>query len=417
MRILGKILNNAEKTKKPVIMLDIGEGTVKVLAIKVDEKDNSKGIIIGQGISYQSPGSDIGGASMDFPQILATCKEALDKAYKREDSTVLDAVVGISGYVSRTAVANIIYKRVHPEKAITEDELKNIFEEINGRVIKKTQEEFVSVSRQDSYRLLNIAIVEIRIDGYKVSVPLGFQGKEMNFRIITVYAPASYLKIINTIAFELRLNVLNTFSLPFAMAKIYQNTANGFGGIIIDVGYETTTVSVVQDNAMAGIKTFSIGGAAFTRTIARKLNLDFKAAEDMKIQYGLRKLLPESDEKVSQILNNIVLLWYRGVKKSLLDFSVTELVSGKIYITGGGSVLPEISKVLNTGDLRNNLPIIEMICVNQLNPLAEAGNIFSDSYIDPAEFNGAISLASFFFNYSGGKQNMDKFLLEKIENK
>lgn len=417
MRILGNILNNAKKNKKPVIALDIGEGAVKVLAIEQNDTDKGKGVIIGQGLSYYAPEGIIGSAMMDFSQIMAGCKDALKKAYKQEGSTKIDAVIGISGSVSRTAVANIIYKRPHPEKEITEEELKNIVKEIKESVLEKTRKEFISASRKEDFNLLNIAITEIRIDGYKVSVPLGFQGKEMNFRIITVYAPASYLKIINTLASELQLNVLNTFSLPFAMSKIYQNVKNGFGGIIIDVGYETTTVSVVQDNAMAGIKAFSIGGAAFTRAIARELKMDYKAAEDTKIKYSLKKLSAELDGKVGQIFSNIVLLWYQGVKKALMDFSVTELVSGKIYITGGGSVLPEILKVLNTGDLRRNLPIIEMICVNQLSPLEEAGNIFNDNYIDPAEYNGVISLASFFLNYFNDKQNIDRFLLEEIKNK
>ncbi len=410
-------MNNAKKNKKPVIALDIGEGAVKVLAVEQNDKDKGKGIIAGQGLSYYAPEGIIGSAMMDFSQVLAGCKDALGKAYKREESTKLDAVIGISGSISRTAVANIIYKRPRPEKEITEDELKNIIKEVKESVLRKTRKEFISVSRQDDFNLLNIAITEIRIDGYKVSVPLGFQGKEMNFRIVTVYAPVSYLKVIDALAIDLQLNVLSIFSLPFAMAKIYQNIKNGFGGIIIDVGYETTTVSVVQDNAMAGIKAFSIGGAAFTRAVARGLNIDYKAAEDAKIKYSLKKLSAELDGKISQIFSNIVLLWYRGVKKSLLDFSVTELVSGKIYITGGGSVLPEILRVLNTGDLRRNLPIIEMICVNQLNPLEEAGNIFNDNYIDPAEYSGVISLASFFLNYFNDKQNMDRFLLEEIRNK
>ncbi len=414
MEIIKTIFDRQKKSNKIIFALDIGEGFIKALAAEIDEK-NKKGTITGRGIaSFVS--SDIKeSVAMDVSQVAARCKKAIGEAYQTKNKIMPEIVFGLSGGILKTVAVYIVYRRPRPEKEITEAELGTMAKKIKVHILAKAQKELYSGGEKSNFKLLNIAITEIRIDGYKVNTTLGFQGKNITLRVIAIYVPSFYIKAIMAAANDLQASISGIFSIPFVLAKTYQNTGNGFGGIIIDIGHETTAISMVRDSSIIGIKTFSIGGLAFTKALARNLNLDIFGAEDKKIKYVARKLLPEEDGKIGRIIKKAAVLWYRGAETALSDFAVTELMSGKIYLTGGGSVLPEILEILSEGGLKNNLPIIENISVNQLNVLADTAMISSDVFTDSAEYNGAVSLLAFLLNGRNGKEVTESFLKEEIE--
>ena len=58
-------------------------------------------------------------------------------------------------------------------------------------------------------KLVNAAIVDVRIDGYKVTNPLGFQGKEIQIGVFNAFAPIVHLGALQTIAENLDLDLIS----------------------------------------------------------------------------------------------------------------------------------------------------------------------------------------------------------------
>ena len=69
------------------------------------------------------------------------------------------------------------------------------------------------------YRLVNSALVGIEIDGYKVTNPIGFQGRDVVVQLYTAFAPLVHIGALERTAHELDLDLLAVAAEPFAVAR------------------------------------------------------------------------------------------------------------------------------------------------------------------------------------------------------
>src|SRR5690606_11789496 len=127
---------------------------------------------------------------------------------------------------------------------------------------------------------------------YKVSNPIGFQGKEIIIQLYTAFAPMVHIGALERTASELDLDLIAVAAEPFAVSRavIGADAASNFTAILIDVGGGTTDIAVVDDGGVQGTKMFGIGGRAFTKAIATELDLDYAAAESIKIELSKNTL-------------------------------------------------------------------------------------------------------------------------------
>ena len=119
-----------------------------------------------------------------------------------------------------------------------------------------------------------------------------------------------------------------------------------FNAIIMDVGGGTTDVAVVRNGGLEGTKIFAIGGRAFTKRIARELNIAHQEAEERKLSYSMGKAKKEDQESIKKILKDSVRVWLSGVSLVLKEFGDSEPLPPRILLCGGGSLLPEIEEAL-----------------------------------------------------------------------
>lgn len=73
---------------------------------------------------------------------------------------------------------------------------------------------------------------------------------------------------------------------PLALAEsVLTETEKRSGCMLVDIGADTTTVSVYFKNILRHIAVIPIGGNNITKDIA-SLQMEESAAEEMKIKYG-----------------------------------------------------------------------------------------------------------------------------------
>jgi len=118
------------------------------------------------------------------------------------------------------------------------------------------------------------------------------------------------------------------------------------GGVIIDIGQNSTDLAIVLDKSLKQVNTIGSGGEALTRVIASSLSLPLPQAEQYKRAYGLDS--SQLEGKVAQVirepLNAIVTQIQRSLaftRQKYPDYPLKKAV-----LTGGSALMPGLSTYL-----------------------------------------------------------------------
>ena len=368
MRFFPKLFSKS--SNEYYLALDIGTEVVKALVFCVDQKENTA-MVVGVGKNQQKRGNMQSGAVLDISGVIEICQTTINKAlYNAGIKKVKKAIVGIAGELVKGTTTTVHYERGNMESRIDFSELKNIIQKVQIKAYERIQDQISFETGQDiDVKLINAAIVDVRIDGYQVTNPIGFQGKDVSISIFNAYAPMIHLGALQAIADELRIDLLSIAAEPYAVARsVDYDDALDFNAIFIDIGGGTTDIAVVRNGGLEGTKMFAFGGRAFTKKLAQELRIDFEEAEELKIKYAEGKLGSDVSLKVEQILQNDCSVWLSGVELSLAEFAGSDVLPSKILLCGGGSGLPGIKKALMSQDWIKNLPFSKSVIVNYLQP-------------------------------------------------
>lgn len=361
-------------SKKPkencALALDIGTELVKALIVKID-KNKEKGIILGVGKAVQKLTNMEGGAVTDIQGTVDICRQAISMAEKEAKIKCDQVILGIAGELVKGQTLTIHYTRLKPQAKINQQELSEILQKVQWQSFDKVRKllSFETGIEELDVKLINSVVIDVRIDGYKVTNPLGFCGRDVAISIFNAYAPLVHFSALQTIADDLNLDLRSLAAEPYAVARaLTEDKTEDFSAIFIDIGGGTTDLALVRSGGIEGTKMFALGGRAFTKRIAQELNLNFKKAEEIKINYSCGKLDNNLQKKVKEVLGADCEVWRAGVELALSEFPKTERLPSKIFLCGGGSRLPEIRMSLEDKNWHKSLPFAKSPQVRFIKP-------------------------------------------------
>lgn len=352
------------------ISLDIGTEFVKCLIFKVE--DDGKGYVLGVGRQRQKLSDMQGGTVTDIHGVIRNCEAAIERAGEMAGIIPQQAIIGIAGELVKGTTTDIRYIRPNPKAKIDLPELKDIVSRVQRRAFDRARTLLAWESGQSELdvRLVNAAIVDVRIDGYRVTNPLGFQGREVQVGVYNCFSPIVHLGALQTIADELELDLLSVAAEPYAVARcLGPEESTEFSAIFVDIGGGTSDVAVVRSGGLEGTKMFALGGRAFTKRISQVLNVSFSEAEDLKIRYSDGDLDKARAESVRQAIETDCQVWLSGIELTLEEFSHnSDLLPNRILLCGGGSALPDIYTTLTEAKWGKNLPFARKPTAHFLQP-------------------------------------------------
>ncbi|MBP6929618.1 MAG: pilus assembly protein PilM [Candidatus Moranbacteria bacterium] len=332
-----------------VLALDIGTEVVKALILRI-EKNERRGVVIGVGKVVQKLGNMQSGAVSNISGVIESSRQAIVLAKEKAGiKNVEKSIIGIAGELVKGTTTTVHYERVNPEMHIGVPELKMIIQKVQEKAYERIKRQLSWEMGKDDIdvKLINAAIVDVRIDGYPVVNPVNFQGRDVSMSVFNAYAPMIHLGALRTIADELDLDLLSIAAEPYAVARSVEvDDMIDFSAIFIDIGGGTTDIAVVRNGGLEGTKMFALGGRAFTKRLAQEFQLSFDVAEKMKIDYANNRLKSEDAERVATLFADDCRIWLGGVELSLMEFAETDLLPPRIFLCGGGSALPGIKQAL-----------------------------------------------------------------------
>jgi cell division protein FtsA len=363
--------------------LDIGTEFVKALVFEIDE--TGRGTVRGVGRKRQGLAHMQSGTVTDIDAVVDNCAIALREAEEMAGFRPTQCVIGIAGELVKGFTTTHVQDRKKSDTPITDAELQKLIDGVQREALREAERAITWETGlpQVDVRLVHAAVTGAQIDGYPVTNPVGFKGRHVKLSVFNAFAPLVHLGALQTVAQQLELELLEIVAEPYAVARVLASEqVLQAGALFIDIGGGTTDVALVRHGGIEGTRMFALGGRAFTKSLADRLDLPFPRAEEIKIDYA-RGVLAERRTEVAGIVADDVAIWAAGVELVMDELAEGDLLPGRIYLCGGGSHLPEIGQTLKSEAFWRRLPFsrppeIVVMSPDQVSRIADGTKLLID---------------------------------------
>lgn len=371
------------------VVLDVGTEYMKAGIISSQDDEPQ---LAGYGKVRQNYSHMEGGAISSIEGVAVTAQKAITIASQSFGEKPSGVVMGIAGEFVKGIVTTRKKERRLPKKPILEEEILEMVKKAQHHGELKAREILLSeVGLSDmEVVLLDSSLIEVRIDGYRVTNPSEFQGRNLSLTLFNTFAPLVHVGALNTLAQSLGLVPLGIMAEPMAIARSVLNPdICEFGAIIVDIGGGTTDVALIRNGGIEATRMLAMGGRAFTRSLAQELNTGLEEAEGLKLEYSLIKrkgkkgggLTRERCKIVEDILKHHLLILYEGLEIILADLAKDEALPKRIYFCGGGSALAGLVENFEEQRIHETLPFFDRPLFLRLSGEDIKGIIDTESYL------------------------------------
>lgn len=321
------------------LALDIGTEYVKAVVVSPTPQP----VVLGVGRARQQAGDMEGGAISRIAGVVESCRHAIDEACLMASVQPTKAIVGIAGEFVQGCTISAQFRRRRPNRLLNEGEFKKMLAHARGKALEEARRmlsERTGLANLD-VELVDTALTEVRIDGYRVKNPLEFQGSYVELNLFHTFSPLVHIGALRTVAERLKLQLQAAVAEPYAVAMgALSEEAYEAGAVVIDIGGGSTDIAVVRDRAVSATKSFPVGGRAFTRSLALHFRLDFNEAEALKLDYAAGVLDDDIASEVEEVLTEDLKIYYDGLKLCLHDLAAQAPLPARLFLSGGGAALP-----------------------------------------------------------------------------
>jgi len=319
--------------------IDFGTHQTKVVVLEfIKENNKTTPKIIGVGIS-DSRGLK-NGYIVNTNDAVDSIKQAIRIAEKSSGTKINKAFVGVGGIglCGATSTASIVTSRA--DLVINDLDLDNL---------AKTCEENLPSSIAQNYRLINTVPLSYKIDGKLLLAksPLDLKGSKIEVKTLFVACLDPHIKDLMEAMEEAGIKVLDVMASPLASSIVTLSKSQKMAGcVLVDIGAETVSVTVFENNIPTSLEVFPIGGSDITNDIALGLKISLEEAEIIK--HGGASSVSVSKKKLDEIINARLSDIFELIENHLKKVGRNHLLPAGIFVTGGGASINMIEEFART---------------------------------------------------------------------
>lgn len=308
------------------------DGSIQILAVVKEESS----AFIRKGVVYNIDKT---------AQCLTSIIKKLETQLKTE---IRQVYVGIGGQSIRS-VRNVISKDLPNESIVTQEMVIELMD-ANRNMTYPDQE------------ILDAAVQEYKVGSQFQIDPVGIQATRLEGNFLNILERKAFYKNLNKCFETANINIAEMYLAPLALAdSVLTEAEKRSGCALVDLGADTTTVSVYSKNILRHLAVIPLGSNNITKDIAT-LQMEESDAERMKLKYAAaytdnndidndlkysidperqiesRKFIEIVEGRLEEIIENV---WYQ------IPSEYYDKLLGGIILTGGGSNLKNIEKAFN----------------------------------------------------------------------
>jgi cell division protein FtsA len=327
------------KSRNIAIGIDVGTHQVKVIVAEKDIQKDSLELdsyprIISSGIS-ESRGvrhgfvTNVHDAAKSIRQAVSIAEKAagisIKKAYISIGGVGLGAIISI-GTVATTKADN----------EITDLDVK--------RAIEESEKELPNSYIQNR-KIIHTIPLEYRIDGKRVlGRPQGLKGIRLEARVLYITSLAHHLSDIMSAFEEADIEIIDVTASPMAASLVTLSKTQKIAGCVLtNIGAETTSIMVFENNIPVSMEMFQIGSNDITNDLALGLKVSIEEAELIKLGQGRHGEF--SKRKIEEIVVARLSDIFDLIEDHLRKIDRSGLLPAGIILTGGGSGIPNIEEL------------------------------------------------------------------------
>jgi cell division protein FtsA len=312
--------------------IDVGTYHVKVVIASTKEK-TERGLpkIIGVGVA-DSRGLRHGYVT-NVKDVADSIRAAVFAAEEKAGIKVKKAFVGVGGIgLNSTAVtSSIITSRADAE--ITELDLTKLREQC---------EKDLPPNAKANRRIIYEIPVQYKVDNFpSLGAPLGMTANKIELKTLYITSLEHHVADLIAAVNEAGIEVEDIMAAPLAAGFVTLTKAQKIAGCVLaNIGAETVSIAVFENNIPASLEVFPIGSTDITNDIALGLKVPLEEAEQIKVGAITGASYPR--KKLEEIISARLYDIFELIEAHLKKMGRNGLLPAGIIITGGGSALNSI---------------------------------------------------------------------------
>jgi cell division protein FtsA len=336
--------------KEEVFALDIGTRTIAGLILLSTEEGFE---IREASVLQQVPGAMADGQIHQIEAVAGTIAKIKSELEAACEVSLKKAAVAAAGRSLLTETGSSSFD-LSPSQRLSSDEVRAIeLDAVRDAVKKLSSDKTGGVMH--SYLCVGYSVTQYCLDGEPIGALQGHQGQRAQADVIATFLPRIVIDSLGTALHDAGLT-MDTLTLEpiAAMHVVVPPTMRMLNIALVDVGAGTSDLAISAEGTVKGYGMVAYAGDAITKGIADHFLLDFKVAEQIKVE-----LQPDQESECKDVFGNTLHVSYDDVlavispRVEILAEKIAQEImnlngsapKGAILI-GGGSRVPGFAGLL-----------------------------------------------------------------------
>lgn len=220
------------------------------------------------------------------------------------------------------------------------------------RAIEESEKELPSTYILNR-KIIHTIPLEYKVDGRKVlGRPQGLKGVKLEARVLYITCLAHHLTDLLSAFDEANIEIKDVVASPIASSLVSLTKTQKIAGcILLNIGSETSSIIVYENNIPVSMEVFPVGSNDITNDIALGLKVSIEEADQIKMAISggptsSNNSIPSfSKKKLDEIIIARISDIFELIEDHLRKIDRNGLLPAGIILTGGGSGLANIEEL------------------------------------------------------------------------
>lgn len=272
------------------------------------------------------------GYVLNEKEAINSLKKAVTMAENSSQIKIRRAYVSLNTITQRgdTIVGNAIVSKADGEVTVLD--------------INKALEECENNLNQANRKIIQTIPISYKLDGKEIfGDPKGYKGTKLEVKALIINCSNLHLENILDVLGGAGIEPIDIIPSTMAGSVLTLSQKQKIvGSALVNIGAETVTVSIFENDNIASLQTFSIGSDDITNDIALGLKIPLDEAEQVKLGNNTEN---QSKKKIEEIIEARMSDIFELIENHFKKMKRSELLPAGIVFIGGGSNLANITEL------------------------------------------------------------------------